>query len=57
MWYEPGPGFLFFKVSTSGPVTFISYLPEPNPNPLFFEGLNYEKDSYWFGGGDIGALE
>lgn len=56
MWYEPGPGFLFFKVSTSGPVTFISYLPDPNPNPLFFEGLNYENDSYWFGGGDIGAL-
>ena len=33
-YYEPGPGFLFFLDVTKGPVTYISYLPYPNPNPF-----------------------
>jgi hypothetical protein len=35
--YSPGPGFLFFKHATKGPVIFIYYRPFPNPNPFFCE--------------------
>jgi len=37
--YAPGPGFLFLRHSTKGPVIYIYYRPLPNPKPFlsFFE--------------------